>query len=104
MRGGSGLEVLRGGDEEEEEEEEEEEVEADVEVEGELPDGEVLDEAGDGLLQDFLLLRLLVLILSALRLAAWFSLRRTRSNSSLYPGHSRLALAHWLHVGLVSSH
>jgi hypothetical protein len=52
----------------------------------------VVEEAGG--LDFLLLLRLLVVILRARRLAAWFSSRRTRSNSSLYPGHSRRALVH----------
>jgi hypothetical protein len=40
----------------------------------------------------------------ALRSVALVSFRKTRSNSSLYPGHWRLDLAHWLQVGFVSSH
>ena len=46
----------------------------------------------------------LLAVLRALRSVACVSLRRTMSNSSLYPGHCRLDLAHWLQVGLVSSH
>lgn len=73
------------------------------EVDDEDGDEEEVD-AGEGLEMLLPLPRLGVLIFSARRLAARFSLRRTRSNSSLYPGHCRLAFAHWLHVGLVSSH
>ena len=52
----------------------------------------------------FLRLLLVLFALSALLSAARFSFRSKISNSSLYPGHSRRALAHWLQVGLVSSH
>jgi hypothetical protein len=46
----------------------------------------------------------LLFALRALFSVASVSFRKTRSNSSLYPGHCRRDLLHWLHVGFVSSH
>ena len=40
----------------------------------------------------------------ALRSNAAFSSRKTRSNSSGYPGHVRPDFRHWVQVGRISSH
>jgi len=48
--------------------------------------------------------RAFLLALCAFRSVDLVSFRSIKSNSSLYPGHCRLDLAHWLQVGFVSSH
>lgn len=76
-----------------------------------MGDNESMDEEGDA--AALLLLVVVAMVetevlrpaaFCTLRSVARVSLRKTRSKSSLYPGHVRRVLAHWLHVGLVSSH